>query len=114
MRSPWVTDLVAPPSWDCSKPCGNGVTARDAYDPVDNLNRFLSGYAAPAYYAPFVNKIDCSGYANQQQRADCEAENLQRVAYYWNHGIFDKKYPNYSRHKKPTRREYVKSKAVAR
>jgi hypothetical protein len=63
------------------EPCANGNG--DVYDWTANVERFASGYAAAAYSASFSHATTCN-----PNDAGCAAENLRKVAYFWNHGIW--------------------------
>jgi hypothetical protein len=74
---PWINmnDVTPIPSTPASEDeCKNNPRSNDAYDPKTNLDRFSSGFAAPAFHLYRVN-------------GESPEESLRRVAYHWHYGI---------------------------
>ncbi|AKU99249.1 hypothetical protein AKJ09_05913 [Labilithrix luteola] len=59
-------------------------TQNDWSDPVKNLDRYSSAYAAPAY-----------NLFRTRYPGESATTTLRRVAYYWRYGIFEEGFPNY-------------------
>ena len=73
----------------------------DVWDPVANLDRFMTGYAAPGYSAGWNGPQDGSGPnlncgTGTQAAADCAADNLRSLYYHYGYGIFQQN-PGYVR-----------------
>lgn len=71
-----ITPMSAPASSESN--CRNNPKPDDAYDPKTNLDRFSSGFAAPAYHLFHV-------------AGESPETTLRKVAYHWHYGIFGSK-----------------------
>ncbi len=76
-----VTPIPSPPA--SVQECLTNPKKDDAYDPATNIERFSSGYAAPAYHLYRV-------------ATDSPKETWRKVAYHWHYGLWGSpagKYP---------------------
>jgi hypothetical protein len=74
----WIDmkDVSAIPSTPASESdCRNNPKGNDAYDPKTNLDRFSTGFAAPAYHLYHV-------------AGEAPTETLRKVAYHWHYGLW--------------------------
>jgi hypothetical protein len=74
----WIDmkDVTAIPSTPASESdCRNNPKSNDAYDPKTNIDRFSTGFAAPAYHLYHV-------------AGEAPAETLRKVAYHWHYGLW--------------------------
>lgn len=68
-----VTPIPSTPATESD--CRKSPKANDAYDPKTNLDRFSTGFAAPAYHLYHV-------------AGEAPAETLRKVAYHWHYGLW--------------------------
>jgi hypothetical protein len=69
-----VTPIPSTPASESE--CRNNPKANDAYDPKTNIDRFSSGFAAPAYWL-------------YRTPGESPAETLRKVAYHWHYGLWN-------------------------
>jgi len=75
----WIdmNDVTAIPSTPASESdCRSNPKSDDAYDPTTNLDRFSSGFAAPAYHL-------------YHSAGESPTETLRKVAYHWHYGLWN-------------------------
>ena len=75
---PWIDmkDVTAIPAAPASEAdCRNNPKSNDAYDPKTNIDRFSTGFAAPAYHLYHV-------------AGESPSETLRKVAYHWHYGLW--------------------------
>lgn len=68
-----VTPIPSTPASESD--CRNNPKANDAYDPKTNLDRFSTGFAAPAYHL-------------YHSAGEDPVETLRKVAYHWHYGLW--------------------------
>lgn len=74
----WIDmkDVTPIPSMAASESdCRKNPKSNDAYDPKTNIDRFSTGFAAPAYHLYRV-------------AGEAPAETLRKVAYHWHYGLW--------------------------
>jgi hypothetical protein len=92
-----VTPLAAPrfPSELACKESKPLAPAGDAFDPLANLERFSSGFAAPQY-----------NLRRRLSPADAPEVTLRKVAYYWHYGLWGSPSGNYPTDPRPYLPQY--------